>query len=98
MLEGQHLVKKNVFHGASRHARMVEAPIQQDLVRPGIVTAKLPPPRAQTPTDMRPLQFYWEILAVQFVKEFLQIEVSTLCAVVALANATSEHADHADAR
>ncbi len=94
----QHLVKQHIFHGGLRHARMIQTAVEQNLVRPRIVAAKLPPPAAQAPADVRFLQFSSEVFAVQFVEHFFQIEVQPVFSGVARANAMEAHAIHAAAR
>jgi hypothetical protein len=49
MLDVQHLVIKDILYGALRNAGAIHAAIQQNLIGPGIVTAKLPPPTAPAP-------------------------------------------------
>src|SRR6266436_1416046 len=49
----QHLVKQNIFNGARRDARSIHPAIQQNLIRPRIVAADLPPPSSHTPTNVR---------------------------------------------
>src|SRR5258708_22519097 len=64
MLHMQHLVIQNVLHNKLRHTRPVHPPVQNDLIRPGIVTPKLPPPHPAAPRDVRPLQLPRKILPV----------------------------------
>src|SRR5689334_1134196 len=64
MLDVEHFVKQHILDGALRNARMIQAAVQQNLVRARIVAAKLPPPGAQAPADVRPLQFAAEVFRV----------------------------------
>src|SRR5216683_1309629 len=52
MLHVQHLVKQDICHGACGNSGTIHASIQQNLIRPGIVTAKLPPPAPRAPSDV----------------------------------------------
>src|SRR4029077_1786396 len=56
MLHVQHLVKQNIFHRELRHAPPVHAAIEQNVVWPGIIAAKLPPPASIAPANIRALQ------------------------------------------
>src|SRR5258707_1288854 len=73
MLHMQHLVIQNVLHYKLWHTRPVHPPIQNNLIRPGIVTPKLPPPRPAAPRDVRPLQLSRKILFIQFFENRHQI-------------------------
>ena len=53
MFDVEHFVKEDIFDGAWRHARMVEAAVQQNLIWAGVVTAELPAPAAEAPADVR---------------------------------------------
>jgi len=98
MLDVEHLMEEDVLDGAMRDSRMIETAIKQNLIRAGIVTAELPPPAAQAPANVRLLQIASEILAVQFVEHFSQVEVQPARSGVARANAMEAHAVHAAAR
>src|SRR5437868_11271528 len=74
---------------------MIEAAVEQNLVRARIVAAKLPPPATQAPTDLRFLQFAAEIFGVQVVEKLCQVEMPALRSRVARANTTKTHAVHA---
>jgi len=98
MLDVEHLVKEHIFHGALRDAGMIQATIEQNLIRPRIVTAELSPPSANAPADVRPWQFGSEISRVKLVEKFFQIEVLAARPGVTRANALKPHAVHAAAR
>src|SRR5260370_33874086 len=55
VLDVQHLVIQNIFHGARRNVRAIHPAIQQNLIRSGIVTSELPPPAPRAPSDVRAL-------------------------------------------
>src|SRR5437899_7587620 len=52
MLDVQHLVKQNIFHGARWNARPIHAAIQQNLIGPGIVTTELASPAPGAPSNV----------------------------------------------
>ena len=64
MLDVEHLVEEDVLDGAERNAGMIEAAIEQDLVRTGVVTAELASPAAKAPADVGFMQLAGEILDV----------------------------------
>src|ERR1700730_1526749 len=78
MLHMQHLVKQNVLHRELRHAETVHAPVQQNVIRPRIVAAELPPPASVAPADVRALQFAVEVSGVKALEKFLQIKMPPL--------------------
>src|ERR1700719_1374080 len=78
MLHVQHFVKQHVRDDVPRHPGPIQASIQQDVIRSGIVAAKLPPPAAMAPADLWPSQFALKILAVQLLKHFLEVEAAPL--------------------
>src|SRR5260370_957792 len=95
MLDVQHFVKQNVFHGASRNARAVHAAIQQNLVGPGIVTPELPAPASRAPTNVRPPQLPVKVFSIEIVEKSVQIEVFPARIGGGQANPSAPHAIHA---
>ena len=61
MLDVQHLVKQDVLDDKLRYAGPVHAPIQQNLIGPGIIAAKLAAPTTDAPADVGPAEFATEI-------------------------------------
>src|SRR5206468_5792251 len=53
MLHVKHFMKQNILHGACWNTGTIHAAIQQNLIRPRIVTSELPAPASRAPTDMR---------------------------------------------
>src|ERR1700675_1562752 len=97
MLHVQHLVEQHVRHGALRHARPVQAAIQQNVIGSGVIAAKLSTPAAMAPTDVRPLEFSLEIFGIQFPKHFLEVEVPPLRTCGTGTNTSSSHVMDASA-
>src|SRR5579864_4314176 len=91
MLHVQHLVEQHVRDGALRHARPVQPAIQQNVIGSGIVATKLAPPAAVAPADVRPLELALEILTIQRLKHFLEVEVTALWPCGSGANAATSH-------
>jgi len=78
MLHMQHLVKQNIFDRELRHARAVHAPVQQNVIWPGIVASELPAPAFLAPSDVRALKLAVKICGVQVFEKFFQIEMPSL--------------------
>src|SRR5580704_8398476 len=91
MLHVKHLMVENIFHDKLRDAGAIHASIEQDLIRAGIVAAKLAAPTASAPADVRALQRVLEIFFVELIKQRGEIEVAALRSGVAKANATAAH-------
>ncbi len=62
MLDVQHLVIQDVLDDKLRDAGPVHAPIQHNLIGPGIIAAKLAAPATNTPADVGPAEFSTKIL------------------------------------
>src|SRR5204862_1902960 len=54
---------------ARRNARAIHAPIQQNLIRSGIVTAELPPPAPRAPSDVRTLQLPAKVFPIELIEK-----------------------------
>ena len=65
----KHLVIENIFHDKLRDAGAIHASIEQDLVRAGIVAAKLAAPTASAPANVRALQRVQKIFFVELIEK-----------------------------
>src|SRR5260370_20787097 len=75
VLDVQHLMKQNVFHGAGRNAGTIHAAIEKNLIRPRVVTAKLSPPGPGAPSDMRALQLSREVFSIKLIVKPVQLQL-----------------------
>ena len=98
MLDVQHLVEQDIFHGARWNAWTIHAAIQQNLIRAGIEAAELPPPASRAPANVRTLQLAGKIFSIQVIEERVQIEMVPARVRRGQANASAAHAVHAGAR
>src|SRR6266404_1751863 len=78
--------------------RAIHPAIQQNLIRPRIITAKLPPPAPCAPSDVRALQLPLKIFPIQLIEKPVQIEMVSTGACRGQANAPAAHAVHAATR
>src|SRR5882762_4396912 len=98
VLDVQHLVKQDILHGARRNAGTIHPTIEQNLIRPWIVTAKLPPPAPGAPSDVRALQLAGKVFSIELIEKSFQIEVFSAGSGGRQANPSAAHAIHAAAR
>src|ERR1700676_379466 len=97
MLHVQHLVKQHIRDGVLRHAGAIHPAIQQDVIRSRIIATELAPPAAMAPADLRPLQLALEILSIQRLEHFVEVEVPPLRTRRPGANAPASHVMDASA-
>src|SRR5262249_30825935 len=94
----EHLVIQHIFDGAARHSQPVHPPVEQNLVWPRIVAAKLPPPTTRAPADTRFLQIPMKEARVQIVEQRIQIEMLALRRGLRGPNPPAAHTADATAR
>src|SRR5229473_1203006 len=75
VLQMQHLVKQNVFHGVARHARMVEDAADDYSVVGGIVVAEAAAGVVLAPGELRASHESVEETAVEVIEHFFQMVV-----------------------
>ena len=62
MLDVEHLVEEDILHDKLWDAGAVHAPIQQNLIGPGVIAAKLAAPATDAPADVGAAEFPTKIL------------------------------------
>src|ERR1700749_3067214 len=97
MFDVKHFVVKDVFDGDLGDAGMVHAAIQEDLIGAGVVAAELSAPASSAPADVGTAESAREIVVVELVEHFVEIEVAALRAGGGEANASAAHAADAAA-
>jgi len=75
VLDVQHLVKQDILHGARRNAGTIHPTIEQNLIRPWIVTAKLPPPAPGAPSRCAGAATAGKVFSIELIEKSFQIEV-----------------------
>ena len=68
MLDVQHLVKQNIFHGELGNAGTIHAAIQQNAIGPGVIATELAPPSSAAPAKVRAFQHAIEISLIQLLE------------------------------